>query len=53
MQVLAKRGQGGEIADLVARFESWRGSHPKRSRLPDELWRDAAQLARAHGSLRR
>ncbi|MGH7208152.1 MAG: hypothetical protein ACREIL_02085 [Nitrospiraceae bacterium] len=49
MQGLVKRVQPVGIAEVAGRFESWRRSHPKRSPLPDELWREAADLARAHG----
>jgi len=30
-------------------FEQWRSRHHKRARLPKELWRQAAALAREHG----
>ena len=31
------------------RFNQWRSRHRKRTRLPKELWRQAAALAREHG----
>ena len=30
-------------------FDQWRSGHRKRARLPKELWRRAATLAREHG----
>jgi len=30
-------------------FDHWRSRHRKRTRLPKELWRQAAALAREHG----
>ena len=30
-------------------FDQWRSRHHKRARLPKELWRQAAALAREHG----
>jgi hypothetical protein len=30
-------------------FDQWRSRHRKRARLPKELWRRAAALARKHG----
>jgi len=39
------------IALTTARrqFDHWRSRHRKRARLPKELWRQAAALAREHG----
>lgn len=37
------------LVDVVDRFRSWRRTHPKRSRLPGELWTEAAHLARSYG----
>ena len=31
------------------KIEQWRQQHRPRARLPDELWREAAELACAHG----
>lgn len=31
------------------RFDQWRSRHRKRTRLPKELWRQAAALAQEHG----
>ena len=31
------------------RFDQWRKGHRKHTRLPEELWRQAAALAREHG----
>ena len=31
------------------RFEQWRKGHRPRSRLPEELWSQAVELAREHG----
>jgi hypothetical protein len=31
------------------KIDQWRQRHRPRARIPEELWREAAQLARAHG----
>ena len=31
------------------KIEQWRGRHRPRARIPEDLWREAAQLACAHG----
>jgi len=31
------------------RFDQWRSRHRKHTRLPEELWRQAAAVAREHG----
>ena len=40
------------MLDLRARLVEWRRSHPRRSRLPEEIWAAAVQLARRHGLYR-
>ena len=37
------------VTAVRSRFEAWRKARRPRSRIPDGLWREAAQLARAHG----
>lgn len=37
------------VLGLRRRLELWRRSRPKLGPIPDEVWRDAVQLARAHG----
>ncbi len=37
-----------ELEALQRRFEHWRQSGRKGRKIPDELWRDAAELARTH-----
>ena len=37
------------VLGLRRRLELWRRSRPKLGPIPEELWRDAVQLARAHG----
>ena len=34
---------------LQRQFEQFRSSHPLRTRIPEALWRAAAELARQHG----
>jgi len=41
-----------EILSLRTRLDEWRKSHPRRSRLPEELWSEAVNLARRHGLYR-
>lgn len=40
------------MLDLRTRLAKWRRSHPRRSRLPAEIWTAAVQLARRHGLYR-
>jgi hypothetical protein len=37
------------VEELGRRFMEFRGTHPVRSRLPEELWAAAAKLARRDG----
>jgi hypothetical protein len=39
----------GDVEQLGRRFAEFRGTHPVRSRLPEELWAAAAKLARRDG----
>ena len=38
-----------DVQQLGQRFAEFRGTHPVRSRLPEELWAAAARLARRDG----
>ena len=38
-----------DVEQLRRRFAEWRGTHAVRSRLPEELWAAAAELARRDG----
>jgi hypothetical protein len=38
-----------EVGALRLRFEEFRNAHAKRTRLPEELWRAAAEIAQKHG----
>lgn len=38
-----------DVGQLGRRFAEFRGTHPVRSRLPEELWAAAAKLARRNG----
>ena len=38
-----------DVEQVGRRFAEWRGTHPVRSRLPEELWAAAAKLARRDG----
>ena len=37
------------ILELQQQLDQLRGTQPRRSRLPDELWQAAVELARQHG----
>ena len=37
------------LAPLQQQFQQFRATHPPRSRLPDELWASATELAKQHG----
>ena len=41
-----------DLLDLQRRLVEWRSSHPRRSRLPEQFWSEAAGLARKHGLYR-
>lgn len=38
-----------EMLSVRTRLAEWRKSHPRRSRLPEELWMAAVELAHRHG----
>ena len=38
-----------DVEQVRRRFAEWRGTHAVRSRLPEELWAAAAELARRDG----
>ena len=38
-----------DLLDLRRRLADWRSAHPQRSRLPEELWQAAVELARRYG----
>ena len=38
-----------ELLQLSQHLESWRNSHPPRSRLPETMWSAAADMAQRHG----
>ena len=38
-----------DVEELRKRFEEFRGRHQRRTRLPEELWRAAAELAERRG----
>ena len=37
------------VVALRRRLEKWRATRPRRSPMPEDLWKEAARLARAHG----
>ncbi len=37
-----------ELADFKAQLDSWRGSHPIRSRIPPHFWQQAVSLLARH-----
>jgi hypothetical protein len=37
------------VVALRRRVEKWRATHPRRSPIPDDLWKEAARLAGIHG----
>ena len=41
-----------DLLEMRRRLAEWRSSHPPRSRLPEELWSAAVELARQHGGHR-
>jgi hypothetical protein len=41
-----------QLQQLNQRLEEWRNAHIRRSRLPEELWAAAVELARQHGLFR-
>ncbi len=49
MQPLSLRDVPPPVADLFVRIEKWRATRTKRTEMPEELWTEAARLARAFG----
>ena len=43
------RGDPPQLQLLAQRLKAWRASRRPGQRIPEELWKAAAQLARAHG----
>jgi hypothetical protein len=41
-----------DFLELRGKLAEWRSSHPRRSRLPEEFWTTAVELARKHGLYR-
>lgn len=37
------------IVELTKQIESWRQTREKRTRMPEELWTEAVEVARMHG----
>ena len=44
-----QRDVPGALARGQRTMERWRGRQHRRARIPDELWREAAELAGVHG----
>ena len=40
------------LLQFSRQLEEWRNAHPPRSRLPEEIWTAAVELARQHGLFR-
>ena len=47
-----KQLQSSEVEGARTRIEYWRRTRVKRTAMPEELWSEAASLARAHGIYR-
>jgi hypothetical protein len=43
------RNEPPQLQPLAERLKAWRATRPPGQRIPDELWRAAADLARVHG----
>ena len=43
------RAEPPQLQLLAQRLKAWRACRPRGQRIPDELWRAAADLARVHG----
>ena len=43
---------GEEFLELRHQLAEWRKEHPRRTPLPDEIWKVAVELARRHGLYR-
>lgn len=46
---MAKAAPGMSIEQVRRRFERWRNSRPRTTRIPDELWATAIEAARQDG----
>jgi len=49
MDTNKKRGHPAKLEAVRRRFERWRRTHRRRSRIPDALWRTAAKMAGWYG----
>jgi|RhiMetdeSRZDD1v2_1073273.scaffolds.fasta_scaffold1173038_2 hypothetical protein len=47
--MLGRRDHSLTMEEVQARFNQWRKTRRGRSRIPDELWAAAGELARKHG----
>lgn len=45
----ASRGEPPQLQPLAQRLTAWRATRTRGQRIPDELWRAAADVARVHG----
>jgi hypothetical protein len=43
------RIDSAELQQLAERLSAWRSTRTRRERIPEELWKGAADLARVHG----
>ncbi len=44
-----RKAQPRRIVELTKQIESWRQTRTKRTRMPEELWSEAVEVARKHG----
>jgi len=44
-----RKAQPRRIVELTKQIENWRATREKRTRMPEELWVEAVEVARKHG----
>ena len=49
MKPESSRSSSDLLSDVRRQFERWRGSRKRGTRIPEALWRAAAEAAREHG----
>jgi len=45
----SRRTESPQLQPLAQRLQAWRATRPRGQRIPEELWKAAADLARVHG----
>ncbi len=52
MQTAIQMSWRNNIDEVISRFQQWRSTHVRGSRIPEPLWQLALELAKRHGMTR-